>query len=386
MPGQFLHGVEVVEVDSGTRPIQTVKSSVIGLVGTAPDADAIAFPINTPVLIAGKRSEAAGLDVTGNGSGTLPAAIDGIFDQVGAAVVVVRVEGDADDAVTKANIIGAADSEGLKALLDAESVLGVEPRIIIAPGFSDEQAVATEINVVADRLRGIGIIEGPSTDDAEANAYTGNFGGRRLYLVDPAVKVFDATAAREAIEPNSARVAGLMAWSDNARGFWWSPSNVEIKGVIGTERPISFKLGDFNSRANLLNENKVAVIVRQNGYRLWGNRTLSADPKWAFINVVRTNDLIIDSIQRAHLWAVDRNITKTYLDDVVEGVNNYLRELTGLGAILGGRAWADEELNAPASLAAGRVYIDFEFTPPAPAEHIVFRAHLVDDYFTEVLN
>jgi phage tail sheath protein FI len=29
MPEQFLHGVEVVEIDSGPRPIRTVRSSVI---------------------------------------------------------------------------------------------------------------------------------------------------------------------------------------------------------------------------------------------------------------------------------------------------------------------------------------------------------------------
>lgn len=33
----------------------------------------------------------------------------------------------------------------------------------------------------------------------------------------------------------------------------------------------------------------------------------------------RTADLINDSLLRAHLWAVDRNITKTYIDDVIEG-------------------------------------------------------------------
>ena len=50
---------------------------MIGLVGTAPDADETSFPLNTPVLIAGSRLEAAKLGSTG----TLPMAIDGIFDQ-----------------------------------------------------------------------------------------------------------------------------------------------------------------------------------------------------------------------------------------------------------------------------------------------------------------
>ncbi|WP_299752780.1 hypothetical protein [uncultured Tateyamaria sp.] len=39
----FLHGVEIIEIDAGPRPIQTVRSSVIGIVGTAPDADADAY-------------------------------------------------------------------------------------------------------------------------------------------------------------------------------------------------------------------------------------------------------------------------------------------------------------------------------------------------------
>ena len=48
--GDFLHGVEVLEVQGGTRPIRTVKSSVIGLVGTA-----LKGPVNEPVLISGSK-------------------------------------------------------------------------------------------------------------------------------------------------------------------------------------------------------------------------------------------------------------------------------------------------------------------------------------------
>ena len=74
----FLHGVEVIEVESGLRAIRTTKSSVIGLIGTAPEAKG--FPLNQPVLIAGSVREAAKL----GDKGTLPAAIKGIFDQIGA--------------------------------------------------------------------------------------------------------------------------------------------------------------------------------------------------------------------------------------------------------------------------------------------------------------
>ncbi|MCD6527001.1 MAG: phage tail sheath subtilisin-like domain-containing protein [Desulfuromonas sp.] len=394
MPEQFLHGVEVVEIDNGVRPIRTVRSSVIGLVGTAPDADAAIFPLNTPVLIAGNRIEAAKLDTVGDGNGTLPDAIDAIFDQCGAMVVVIRVDEGADEAATLTAIVGGVDAttgqyQGVHGLLSSESVLGVAPKILCAPGYTSQRPselanpVVAELAGIADRLRAVIIADGPNTNDAAAQAYAGDSGSKRVYVVDPGVKVFVDGAYVD--QPASARVAGMIAKSDAERGFWFSPSNREIYGIGGTTRAVDFTLGDANCRANLLNEQNIATIINQNGYRLWGNRTLSADVKWAFLSVVRTADMINESLLRAHLWAVDRNITKTYIEDVSEGVKAYLRHLTSIGAILGGDCWADPELNTPEQIAAGKVYFDFDFTPPTPAEHVTFRSHLVNDYIKEVI-
>ncbi len=503
MPETFLHGVEVLDIDSGPRPISTVRSGVIGIVGTAPNSQAEvkaslaqgviasnnaitytskltgsignkismtlvdpkantqalavsvsgrditvrlatsgagaitttaaqlmtalaantaafalvaatntgassgagvlvatkktalsggvddAFPLNTPVLVAGSRKEAALLGLVG----TLPDAMDSIFDQAGAVVVVVRVAAGADDAATTANVIGGVDSvtgnyQGVHAFRGAESILGVSPRILIAPGFTHQRtttanAVVSELVGIAQRLRAVIIADGPSTTDSDAVIYAGDFGSERVYLVDPFVIKLDANG-ENAVAYSSPCVAGLIAKSDNDRGFWWSPSNQNINGIIGTERAIDFTLGDANARANLLNEAKVATIIRQDGYRLWGNRTLSSDPKLAFLSVVRTRDILNDSLLRAHLWAVDRNITKTYVEDVVESVNDYLRHLTVIGAILGGTCWADPDLNTPDQVAQGKVYFDFDFTPPFPAEHITFRSHLVEDYIASI--
>lgn len=395
MAETFLHGVEVLEIDAGPRPIATVRSSVIGIIGTAPKADADAFPLNTPVMIAGSRREAAKL-VSGAGAdeGTLPAALDSIFDQAGAVIVVVRVEKGATEAETIANVIGGVnattgDYEGVQAFLGAESKLGVVPRILLAPGFTHQRsnnlanAVVSEMVGIAERLRAVIIADGPNTTDEAAVAYSNDFGSARVYVVDPWVLKTDSAGAIVA-KPASPCVAGLIAKSDNDRGFWWSPSNQNINGIVGTVRPVDFALGDANARANLLNEQGIATIIRQDGYRLWGNRTLSSDPKWVFLSVRRTADMINDSLLRAHLWAVDRNISKTYIQDVTEGVNAYLRHLTTIGAILGGRCWADPELNTPDQISQGKVYFDFDFTPPFPAEHITFRSKMVNDYLTEI--
>jgi hypothetical protein len=100
----YLHGVEVIDIDDGVRPIRTLSSSVIGLVGTAPDADAQLFPLNTPVLVT-SLTQAAALGKTG----TLMAAIDDIYDQASAVIVLVRVEESSDKMQSLANVIGGVD-------------------------------------------------------------------------------------------------------------------------------------------------------------------------------------------------------------------------------------------------------------------------------------
>lgn len=387
MPEQFIHGIEHIEISDGIRPISTVKSSVIGLVGTAPEADEDKFPLNTPVLIAGRRTDAAKLGT----EGTLPTAIDGIFDQCGAMVVVIRVADAAQSAATQSNVIGGVNAEtgrneGIQCFLDANSVVKARPRILIAPGVSHQQAVATELVSVAERLKAVCILDGPNTTNEAAISYAENFGSARVFVVDPWVTVWDAAASADAVQPASARVAGLISKSDNERGFWWSPSNQEILGITGTARPIDFVMGDSNCVANHLNENNVATIIHQDGYRLWGNRTPATDTKFAFLCVRRTADMVAESLLAAHLWAVDRGITRTYMEDVRDGVDMYLRHLQKVGAILGGSCWVDREINSADQIMQGIVYWDYDFTPVYPAEHLVFRSHIVDDYIEEIFS
>uniref|UniRef100_UPI0035CFE8D2 phage tail sheath subtilisin-like domain-containing protein n=3 Tax=unclassified Bartonella TaxID=2645622 RepID=UPI0035CFE8D2 len=391
----FLHGVEVVEVDDGTRPLRAVQSAVIGIVGTAPDADDRAFPLNTPVLISGSLSQAAKLDKTGKRQGTLPNALDLIFKQVGAIVVVVRVqEGDNENA-TLTNILGGVNAngayEGVHALIGAQSIVGQTPRILIAPGFTHQRPssvnieengtgatanpVAAELIGIAERLRAIVVLDAPNSTDEAALSTAKDFDSKRAIIVDPFVKVNRDGKIVE--QPASAAVAGVIAKTDFTHGFWHSPSNKVINGIVGTARPIDFSIGDRSSRANLLNEQNITTIIRENGYRLWGNRTLSSDTKFAFLSVVRTADMINDAILRGHLWAVDRNIKKTYMNDVSESVNAYLRDLKAQGAILGGRCTPDLELNTASAIEGGRVYFNVEFTPTTPAEHITFRSRIV---------
>ncbi|KQI66875.1 phage tail protein [Loktanella sp. 3ANDIMAR09] len=387
MPEQFLHGVEVVQIDDGLRPISTVKSSIIGIVGTAPEATDDAFPLNTPVLITGPRASAA-LGQTG----TLRDAYDAVYAQGVAVAIVVRVAEGADDAATLANAVGnAAQQSGAYALIGAGAVTGQIPRILIAPGLTrptDPGAANPLTNAlitVAAKLRAVVVADGPNTVEADAITYAGQFGSDRLFLVDAYVRVFDTVAAQTVTRPGSAYVAGVISRTDNERGFWWSTSNRLVGGITGLARPIGFAISDPDTEANRLNEAKVAVIIREDGFRVWGNRSTSDDPLWAFISVRRTADLIYDSIERAHRWAMDRPLSAQLLIDIRDSVQAYLDRLTAQGALLGGTVWLDPELNTKATLAAGQLYLDFDIEPPAPLERLTFRARRNGDYYEELI-
>ncbi|MBK2258980.1 phage tail sheath C-terminal domain-containing protein [Francisella philomiragia] len=381
----FFHGVEVVEVQSGSRPITTVRSSVIGLVGTADSADASVFPLDTPVLIAGLDNEkiaALGAD------GTLPEAMVGILaSRVGAMVVVIRVAEDADPATQLANIIGGVDvgtgiRTGIAALLDAQAVVKLTPKILIAPSFTNEVNVINAFLPVANSLKAIVLAEAPSTTETDAISYAANFVSDRIYVVDPRVQV--TKAGVETLVANSPYVAGHIVRIDHEYGWHYSPSNHVIYGINGTERAIEYD-GTATCRANYLNENKVAAVIFDDGFRLWGNYTLAATAdKFQFLAVRRSADMINESVKIAHKWAVDRGITKTLLEDVVMNVNNYLRELTRQEKILGGKCWADPASNPASEIENGKLVIDFDFTAVYPAQHIQFRSRLTNEYIEEI--
>lgn len=381
----FYHGVTVSLVDSGPRTIAVPSSSIIGMANTyTPGADR-ASP-NVPVQLTSYREAVAAF---GEGSAIAKAA-RAIYAQSKAVIVVVGVAAAAEAPALTSAIIGGVSAggarTGLQALLDAKSKFNVQPRLILAPGFSGTQAVATAMDALATKLRGIGVIDGPNTDDESAIAYAANFGSKRLYMVDPGVLQYDTTANMDVAVPASSFAAGLFAQTDAAIGFWASPSNKELVDVTGTMRPIEFLDGDETCRANLLNNAFIATIIRDGGYRLWGNRTLSADPKWSFVTRVRTLDMVMDAVLMGTKWAVDRGITATFVEDVTESVHAFMRDLKRAGAVINFEVYADPELNTASQIEQGKVYWNIRFSDVIPAENPIFRFEVTNQWLTEVLD
>lgn len=463
----YLHGVETVEKNNGPRPVETINTGIIGLLGTAPDANPDLWPLNKVVPIYGGNGPVQGLGITG----TLKDAIEGIFDQAGRVsqtILVVRVEEGANAMETMSNIIGSSTNyTGMHALRTAQGEMGLKPKLLVAPGFtsmrptdgiatisvetkgvgytsvptvaitgtgSGAEAVATinsvtgevdeivitkpgygytaaptvtltgggattpatakatvgtvanpvtvELLTLANRFRAGVIKDAPATTTAAALADRLDYDTDRLLIVEPMVKVFKDAAVVN--EPASARIAGLQARIDYSEGFWVSPSNHVVEGVVGISRPIEHSLTDPSAESQHLNKNAVACIVRspRGGFKLWGSRVPSSDTLRTFWSVRRSHDTIIDSVELAIEPFLDRPFSLQNLVDIAETVNGALRRWMAIGATLGGRVWLDASLNTKESWANGHLYISYDAEGPAPLEHITFMFSRNTGYYT----
>jgi phage tail sheath protein FI len=378
----FHHGTRLTESNETPVLLRIAQTAVVALLGTAPDADAAKFPLNTPVLLPGNPALAADLGETG----TLKDAVDDVFDQTSCNCIVIRVEEGVDLAETLSNLVGDATLRtGVHALKTCDSVLGLKPRLVAAPGFTTGDGVTAnpvvaELVGILDELGAVGFADGPDTTDADAIAYRTLINSPRIYVVDPKVQVWDTVTSAYVARPASARFAGVQARVDTELGFWHSLSNKPINGIGGVSRPVSYGI-----QADNLNEKHVGTIINTgSGFITWGNRTATELDLWVFLSVRRTADFINEAIEKAYLEFVDKPFSKGNIKLMIESGNAAMRNFQRIGAILGGKVWFDETLNEPTQMAAGRITLSVDFEPPAPMEDIRFIAHRNIDYYLEL--
>lgn len=462
MPATFLHGVETVPMSAGPRPVQQVRTGIIGLIGTAP-IHRVANPpaLHTPTLIA------SDLDAPKFGPKTagysIPGALASIFKSAGPVVVInvfdpathktavasasipivngkiVLPKGDllllgvktSDDAacvvdvdytvdmltgiitvktggnlsaaasakvgytyadpslVTKDDIIGTVTAggvrQGAQAFLNSKSLLGLKPKILIAPSFSSERTVVDALLVLAQpkKLRAIVLADVPAgtTRDAaiQGRGPSGvidlKVASDRVFYCYPHLKTSAGT-----LEPYSPWLAGAIAKRDAEKGYWHSPSNQILDGIVGAELPLTAEYSDENCDTNLLNAAGIVTVFASygEGVKTWGNRASSfpaSQDVLTFMSVLRTRDMIDESIEGYSAARVDQPINKVWLDAVRDDANEFMRLLVGRGACApGSEVTFVPEKNPAVELAAGRVTFTNRFMPPTPAEHIIWES------------
>ncbi|CQJ35965.1 phage tail sheath protein [Yersinia enterocolitica] len=378
--GDYHHGVRVLEINEGTRVISTISTAIVGMVCTAEDADAATFPLDTPVLITDVLTAAG----KAGKKGTLATSLLAIAEQARPVTVVVRVATGKDEDETTSNIIGGADENGrytgMKALLDAQSVTGVRPRILGVPGL-DNQQVSTALASVCQQLRAFGYISAYGCKTiSEAMLYRENFSQRELMLIWPDFLSWNTTANSTDIAYATARALGLRAKIDQETGWHKTLSNVGVNGVTGISASVYWDLQTVGTDADLLNKACVTTLIRKDGFKFWGSRTCSDDPLFAFENYTRTAQILADTMAEAQLWAIDRPMHPTLVKDMIGSINAKFREMKSAGLIIDGTCWYDDSANDKDTLKAGKLFIDYDYTPVPPLEDLTLRQRITDKY------
>lgn len=162
-------------------------------------------------------------------------------------------------------------------------------------------------------------------------------------------------------------------------------SALTVNGVTGISASVFWDLQESGTDADLLNESGVTTLIRRDGFRFWGNRTCSDDPLFLFENYTRTAQVLADTMAEAHMWAVDKPITATLIRDIVDGINAKFRELKTNGYIVDATCWFSEESNDAETLKAGKLYIDYDYTPVPPLENLTLRQRITDKYLANLV-
>lgn len=379
------HGITANEYTEGVRSISDISTSIIGMVCTAEDADAKVFPLNTPIF----ATSAYDLLAKAGTKGTLAKSLDAIVDQADAQVVIVRVADSKNTEELKANVIGTAEGgnyTGLKALRRAKAVTGFTPKILGVPEL-DSQDVLTELVGVAQATRAFAYgSAGGNPDITEVGNYRKNFGQRELMLIDNEFMAFDPATKKTETAATIARVLGARAKLDKNVGWHKSISNTEINGVSGLKFARSFDLLDKNCDANTLNNKDVTTLIREDGFRVWGNRTCTNDSMMAFEVATRTAQIIQETIASAFMWALDKPMHPSLMEDIIMAINAKLAQYVNKGYILGARVFIDKTLNTSETVQAGQFTISYEFTWVPPLENMVFNQHVTDTFFVNLVD
>ena len=398
MTANFLHGVETIEIDKGPRAVRLVKSSVVGLVGTAK-----AGAINEPILVTREADFAQfGED---SGTYTIVRELKRLFAQKPTVCIVVNVHDPVKHAVTpagSADVIGTIDSvtgkrTGMQAFKDCYQLFGFFPKILIAPGFSSLAPVSTALTTIATAIRAVTFFDAPVgitvqqaiSGRGPAGTINFNTSSDRAGLCYPMVKMFNPAADAGVGEIELANLSTVIAgaWSrrDQENGYWWSGSNLELLNVLGVERHIEAMINDPNSEANLLNEAGIITVFNSfgTGIRSWGNRSAAWPTNTSqknFLNVRRTFDVIMESMELSTLQYLDRPLDNAVIDDILESGNRFLRHQQANGAIAGGKVWLNKDLNPPESLANGHLIPSVEFAPYSPLERVTYQSEINIEY------
>jgi uncharacterized protein len=362
---------------STVAKIDTRDSTVIGVPLPAPLADNVTFPIDEPVKLSLDNSEQIGL----LGAGIARDTVNQILSEgIVTDLAFVRTQHSTlTDPQAKLEaeinaIVGSAGSKtGIWALLEAKSHIKIEPGCIIAPGYTSHRLsnaanpIVAAGRTVADRIIDCMVIaDTPAASTEDAIVWAEDF-ATALNVIGMYPGGVVNLGAGNVTRPLSANVAAAMVRRDKETGgpykaFW----NRALQGVLGPSVPVGYTDGDINSEANQLAQAGVGSIIE--GNLLWAPFTTATDPtvnSWRSIKKIRTRRAVEKAMLRPMRQYLAEDITPHVVSLIYRAADQFLSDLTTLGAIIDYELIWSKSLNPASLLEAGglRVKMRWAETP-----------------------
>lgn len=195
-----------------------------------------------------------------------------------------------------------------------------------------------------------------------------------LYL--PWIVVSPDGAAARAVPPVG-HVAGAIARSDREQGVHTAPANLELAGVNDVAYPIGADVQDALTARGV---NTIRDFRAQGrGIRVWGGRTLSADPEWKYVSVRRYMIFLERSISGGLQFAVFEPNGEDLWSLVTRLVSDFLFQQWHNGALQGARpeeaffVRCNRSTMTQDDLDNGRLVVELGVAVVRPAEFVIIR-------------
>ncbi|MEV6228038.1 phage tail sheath C-terminal domain-containing protein [Saccharopolyspora shandongensis] len=242
-----------------------------------------------------------------------------------------------------------ADPTGLAALaaVDEVAILAVPDAVNAAliPDENERRAIVGSVLDQCESLRDRFAILDVEQGASDVRSIAAEHVSRRsdyAAIYYPHLRILDSSTQAPILVPPSGFIAGIYAYNDVMRGVHKAPANYQVQGILARDMQPGVGSLEFTiskGKHDVLNPQGVNVIgdfrTTEQGIRVWGARTISSEPDWAYINVRRLSTYVEESVRRSLQWVVFEPNSESTWARLRPQVDTFLEQVWRDGALMG---------------------------------------------------
>jgi phage tail sheath protein FI len=390
------NGIKILNTKNKSATATTIESTtVIGIVGTvlASDLDA-----NTKAKLSDeslykllKFSNADdALEVFADHDGTIREDLRDIKSQnVKSPIIISVVELETDyknqspqdfygSSKVKSSIITAIGN-----LRRSRTLFGDKIRVLVAGWFSNDETVRHSIESFVAGTKSIAIVDMNLDDVSKAEVELKKLGSDRTLVFPFYRRAYSTYENKTVFKPNSAVVAGHIAYWDAQLGEFgtcFDHANRAVYDVEGCKVALTYEEGEDTCEVNRIVNAGGALIINDDGYRLYNYETPSDDARFNKLETARFFDTLNENIQKSLKKHKHRPLTEV-LHLAKADVDAFLQKAQSAGASVGSKVWWSDQ-NSATEISAGKLYLDYDAGNNVGVRTIVVQPYATNEYYS----